>query len=330
MVNHQHGSTDPRGRAVETQSATGTKPPAETLTAVVDQLCGSRPGSKLRSLRGPGHEALPSRDAVIAIVENLRSALFPGYFGTSELTAESMRFHVGSTLDHVSRALHEQILRGLCFTCTRDNTGTCPECDARALDISHRFLERLPGVQKLLFTDATAAYLSDPAATSPDEAVFCYPGILAITNFRLAHELHLLGVPLIPRMITEHAHSITGIDIHPGASIDEGFFIDHGTGVVVGETSEIGKQVRIYQGVTLGAKSFALDEHGNPIKGIPRHPIVEDNVVIYAGATLLGRIRIGKDSVIGGNVWLTRNVPPGSHISQAQVRAESFEWGGGI
>jgi serine O-acetyltransferase len=319
------GPRDANGR-----DAVGSNPLGSTLVMVVDQLCGQIPRSHTGCLRGPGHEALPSRDAVRSIVEDLRSVLFPGYFGTSELNPQTMRFHVGSTLDQVLRSLHEQVLRGICFTCNRDDTRACPDCDARAIDVSHKFLASLPRVQALLFTDATAAYLSDPAATSPDEAVFCYPGLLAITNYRLAHELHLLGVPLIPRMITEHAHSMTGVDIHPGASIGEGFFIDHGTGVVVGETSEIGKQVRIYQGVTLGAKSFALDEHGNPVKGVPRHPIVEDNVVIYAGATLLGRIRIGKDSVIGGNVWLTRSVEPGSHISQAQVRAESFEWGGGI
>ena len=175
-----------------------------------------------------------------------------------------------------------------------------------------------------------ATYEGDPAAISTDEAVFCYPGILAITNYRLAHELYIHGVPLIPRMITEYAHSSTGIDIHPGAKIDEGLFIDHGTGVVIGETAEIGKSVRIYQGVTLGAKSFALDQSGNPVKGIPRHPIVEDNVVIYSGATILGRVRIGRGSVIGGNVWLTRSIPPGSQVTQAQVREDQFESGGGI
>lgn len=308
----------------------GTRQFGENLSAVVQQLCNQLPERRHSCLRGPGREALPSRDAVTATVEALRSVLFPGYFGTSELNAESMRFHVGSTLDEVVRSLHEQVIRGLCFTCDQDHADHCQDCAARAIDVTHRFLLALPRVQELLFSDTQAAYLGDPAASSPDEVVFCYPGLLAITNYRLAHELYALGVPLIPRMISEHAHSITGIDIHPGASIDESFFIDHGTGVVIGETSEIGKRVRIYQGVTLGAKSFALDERGNPIKGIPRHPIIEDNVVIYAGATLLGRIRIGSDSVIGGNVWLTRSVPPGSQISQAQLRVEDFEMGSGI
>ena len=168
------------------------------------------------------------------------------------------------------------------------------------------------------------------AAYSPDETIFCYPGVLAITNYRLAHELLVLGVPLIPRMITEHAHSITGIDIHPGASIGESFFIDHGTGVVIGETCIIGNRVRIYQGVTLGAKSFPLDEEGKPVKGIERHPVVEDDVVIYSGATILGRVVIGRGSVIGGNVWLTRSVPPYSRITQVQARQEIFEGGAGI
>ena len=175
-----------------------------------------------------------------------------------------------------------------------------------------------------------AAYEGDPALKSRDEAIFAYPGIFAVTNQRIAHELHVLGVPLIPRIITEHAHALTGIDIHPGAEIGEKFFIDHGTGVVVGETSRIGNNVRLYQGVTLGAKSFPLDEKGNPIKGIDRHPVVEDDVVVYAGATILGRITIGKGSSIGGNVWLTSSVAPGSRITQAEVREQRYSHGGGI
>jgi serine O-acetyltransferase len=163
-----------------------------------------------------------------------------------------------------------------------------------------------------------------------DEAIFCYPGFNAITHHRIAHELHRLGVPLIPRIISEIAHSETGIDIHPGAGIGGSFFIDHGTGVVIGETAQIGERVRLYQGVTLGAKSFPLDEKGHPIKGIPRHPIVEDDVVVYSGATILGRITIGRGSSIGGNVWITRSVPAGSRITQAQARADTFEGGGGI
>jgi serine O-acetyltransferase len=191
-------------------------------------------------------------------------------------------------------------------------------------------ISRLPRLQKMLARDAMAAFEGDPAAATPDEAVFCYPGILAMTSHRIAHELLSLGVPLIPRLIAEEAHSLTGIDIHPGATIGERFFIDHGTGVVIGETSVIGDRVRIYQGVTLGAKSFPLDDHGKPIKGVARHPIVEDDVVIYAGATILGRIRIGRGSVIGGNVWVTSDVGPGSRVTQAQTRQEFFVNGGGI
>ena len=255
---------------------------------------------------------------VVEIVEALRSVLFPGYFGFSDLKVESVLYHVGATLDRIQHPLQEQIRRGLCFTCLEESQCT-PVCDDQAGDITRSFLERLPAIQKCLAKDVKAAYEGDPAASSADEVIFCYPAVMAITNFRLAHELHVLGVPLIPRMITEHAHSITGIDIHPGATIGEYFFIDHGTGVVIGETCEIGRNVRLYQGVTLGAKSFKLDEEGNPIKGIPRHPVVEDDVIIYSGATILGRVTIGRGSVIGGNVWLVDSVPPNSRITQAQV-----------
>jgi serine O-acetyltransferase len=188
------------------------------------------------------------------------------------------------------------------------------------LALAQAFLARLPEVRRLLATDIQAGFEGDPAATSPEEVLFSYPGLLAITNQRLAHELLKLGVPLLPRMITEQAHSLTGIDIHPGAQIGERFFIDHGTGVVIGETCVIGRNVRIYQSVTLGAKSFPLDAEGHPIKGVPRHPVVEDDVIIYANATILGRITLGQGSAIGGNVWLTRSVPPGSVITQANEK----------
>jgi serine O-acetyltransferase len=263
---------------------------------------------------------------VIDIIEALRSVLFPGYFGPSDLTPENAAFHMGSTLDRIGRDLREQIKRGFCFTCRE----RLEECEARTETAAQHFFARLPGVRRVLATDVQAAYEGDPAATSPDEAIFCYPGVLAVTDYRLAHELHVLEVPLIPRMITEHAHSVTGIDIHPGATIGEGFFIDHGSGVVIGETCIIGDRVRLYQGVTLGAKSFPLDENGNPIKGIDRHPVVEDDVVIYSEATILGRVTIGRGSVIGGNVWLTRDVAPASVVTQAQVREDLFESGSGI
>jgi serine O-acetyltransferase len=192
------------------------------------------------------------------------------------------------------------------------------------------FAARLPAVRALLESDVRAAFEGDPAATSVDEAIFCYPGVTAITHHRLAHELYVLGVPLIPRIVSEIAHATTGIDIHPGARIGGSFFIDHGTGVVVGETCVLGERVRLYQGVTLGARSFPLDAQGHPTKGVPRHPIVEDEVTIYAGATILGRITIGRGSTIGGNVWLTRSVPPRSRLAQAQAQAETFERGSGI
>jgi serine O-acetyltransferase len=302
---------------------------ASALSSVVEALCAANEGLGSPIARGPSGRLTPSRDVVIEMVEALRSVIFPGYFGLSDLTADSIHFHVGSTLDRVLRMMQEQVKRGLCFVCI-DHPQRCPECELNALSITKSFLSRLPLVRRLLATDVQAAYEGDPAATSPDEAIFCYPGILAVTSYRLAHELFVLGVPLIPRIITEHAHSITGIDIHPGAAIGESFFIDHGTGVVIGETCIIGNRVRIYQGVTLGAKSFPLDEEGKPVKGIERHPVIEDDVIIYSGATILGRVVIGRGSVIGGNVWLTRDVPPGSHISQVQARQELFEKGTGI
>jgi serine O-acetyltransferase len=283
------------------------------LGEVVDRLCESEHG--MLCWKEKGGRLLPSRDRVIEAAEALRSVLFPGYFGVTEVTEQNMRFHVGATLDRVLLLLQEQIKRGLCFECDHHKR-ECAVCQQKAENITTEFLQRLPRVQHLLGTDVQAAYYGDPAAKSTDETIFCYPGIMAVSYYRLAHELHCLEVPLIPRIITERAHSLTGIDIHPGAKIGEEFFVDHGTGVVIGETCVIGDRVRIYQGVTLGAKSFPLDESGKPIKGIPRHPIVEDDVVIYSGATILGRITIGKGSVIGGNVWITRDVASGSLVTR--------------
>lgn len=301
----------------------------DVLPKLIEALCAPQevfPGV----LRGPRLKPLPSRDTIARIVEDLRSVLFPGYFGEAHISLASTRFHVGSTLDRAGRNLQEQVWRGFCFDCVQDKLEACSHCETKAAKVTTVFLEKLPDIKRVLLTDVAAAYEGDPAASSADEAVFSYPGVLATTNYRIAHELHLLGVPVVPRIITELAHSATGIDIHPGAVIGERFFIDHGTGVVIGETTEISDRVRIYQGVTLGAKSFPLDENGNPIKGIARHPIVEGGVIIYSGATILGRIRIGQDSVIGGNVWLDRDVPPNSRITQAQVRHDHFSYGGGI
>jgi serine O-acetyltransferase len=259
---------------------------------------------------------LPSRDSCLSIMQQLRSVLFPGYFELSEYSDEGIFFRIGAILDDVAINLQEQIRRGFCFECNYEIDPK--QCDQKAELITKDFLERVPEIMLILSADVQAAYEGDPAAKSPSETIFCYPGIFAITNHRVAHELYRLGVPVIPRIISENAHSATGIDIHPGARIGKSFFIDHGTGVVIGETAIIGDRVRIYQGVTLGAKSFALDEKGAPIKGVDRHPIIEDDVVIYAGATILGRITVGARSVVGGNVWLTRSLPADSSISQGR------------
>jgi serine O-acetyltransferase len=277
-----------------------------------------------------GHP-LPSRSEVVHMVELLRSVIFPGYVGNRDVTEESLPFHLGSALHEASLIMVDEVHRGLCFACARDAGSRRPqECLERARAISAAFLRRLPELRRLLALDAVAAYEGDPAASSPAEAIFCYPGVRALTSHRIAHELYRAEVPLIPRIISEHAHSVTGIDIHPGATVGESAFIDHGTGVVIGETAEIGDRVRIYQGVTLGAKSFPLDADGHPIKGIARHPIIEDEVTIYSGATILGRVTIGRGAVIGGNVWLTRDVPPGAKISQGRPSSQLFDNGGGI
>ena len=299
------------------------------LDAVVDALATANadllPAARSVRVAFP----LPSRAALEAIVADLQASLFPAHFGAPDLSTDGIRHFVGHRLDAALSALQEQVQRGLLLQCPHD-TRRCGACEERAHDVVEEFAGRLPRVRLLLGSDARAAFEGDPAATSPDEAVFCYPGVTAVTYQRLAHELYDLGVPLIPRMITEIAHGATGIDIHPGARIGGSFFIDHGTGVVIGETCIIGERVRLYQGVTLGAKSFPTDERGRPIKGRPRHPIVENDVTIYAGATILGRITIGRGSSIGGNVWLTRAVAPGSSITQSPARADTFEGGSGI
>ena len=303
----------------------------EVLSAVVDQLHAQRDTLATplrRTFRG---HPLPSRSEIHKVVELLRSVIFPGYFGNRDITDESLSYHMGATLHRVSLVMVDEVHRGLCFACRRDDTDRTPTaCLTRAKRITAEFLQRLPELRRLLALDAVAAYEGDPAAPDPAEAIFCYPGVLALTSHRIAHELYRLEVPLIPRIISEHAHSDTGIDIHPGATIGESFFIDHGTGVVIGETTIIEERVRLYQGVTLGAKSFPLDAEGNPMKGIDRHPIIEDEVTIYSGATVLGRVTIGRGSIIGGNVWVTRNVAPGSRISQGRPRTAAFENGGGI
>ncbi len=322
------GEESPDFQRVFGPAAPGVEP--QDIDGVVQALCSPDSGAPNSVFRGSGWSLPPSREAIVEVVEDLRAVLFPGYFGSADLTRESLPYHVGATLDRVRRGLQEQIRRGLCFFCSGESKEECSSCVVGSDEITGIFLSRLPAIQVRLAEDAIAAFEGDPAARSADETVFCYPGMAAIISHRLAHELHLLGVPLIPRIIAEHAHSMTGIDIHPGATIGSRIFIDHGTGVVIGESAVIGDRVQIYQGVTLGAKSFPLDEHGRPVKGVERHPIVEDDVVIYAGATILGRIRIGRGSIIGGNVWLTHDVGPGSRVTQAQSRSELFIDGGGI
>ena len=277
-----------------------------------------------------GHH-MPSRDEIVLMVELLRSVIFPGYFGNRDVTEESLEFHMGATLDRVALIMADEVQRGLCFACDKaPGEGVSAHCTAQARRLTASFLASLPELRRRLALDAMAAYEGDPAASSPSEAIFCYPGVLALTSHRIAHELYKLQIPLIPRIISEDSHSRTGIDIHPGAQLGQSLFIDHGTGVVIGETCVIGDRVKIYQGVTLGAKSFPLDDEGRPIKGIERHPVIEDDVTIYSGATILGRVRIGAGSVIGGNVWLTNSVPPGTRISQGRPRTDAFENGGGI
>jgi len=298
------------------------------VAMIIDELSGS-PG-RFAALGGRSQCAypLPSRKAAGQIADELRSLLFPGYFGPEETNADYLRFHIGATVDSVSRNLEEQVQRALCFECT------APEeiagCGRKAAELTRQFIQQLSQIQQFLLQDVKAAYDGDPACTSPDEAILAYPGIYALTYYRIAHALSILEVPLLPRIITEIAHSVTGIDIHPGAQIGDHFFIDHGTGVVIGETCIIGNRVRIYQGVTLGAKSFPRDANGVAIKGVPRHPIIEDDVIIYSGATILGRVKIGRQSVIGGNVWLTRSVPPGSRIAQGKAQFDAYDLGAGI
>ena len=266
---------------------------------------------------------LPARKALQTVIDGLSAALFPNRLGAPGLKDEGIDYFVGFTLDTALRELNTQIQLELRYSADTDHDKT-PSAEA-ALNKARAFAKSLPKIRKLLDTDLDAAFQGDPAARSLDEVLVCYPGISAIIHYRLAHELHKLGLPLIARIISELAHSATGIDIHPGATIDEGFFIDHGTGVVIGETALIGRHVRLYQAVTLGAKRFPTDEQGHLVKGSARHPILEDDVVIYAGATILGRITIGAGSVIGGNVWLTRSVPPNSQITQAKTQVSATD-----
>lgn len=310
---------------VETQTRA---PEPKRFHTVVSDLAALRKAAQARRYgNGVFPPELPSRAVIAKLLIDLAAILYPRHFGPPEEQLQAPDQHLARQLDRVFLTLREQVRRELKLF---SSDMTDEAVALRATEIAEDFVHGLPKVRALLDTDVTAAYLGDPAAKSIDEVIFCYPGVVALIRHRLAHRLYRLGAPMSARIIAEIAHSETGIDIHPGATIDEGFFIDHGTGVVIGETTIIGKGVRLYQAVTLGAKRFNVEENGGLEKGKPRHPIIEDDVVIYAGATVLGRITIGRGSSIGGNVWLTHSVPPGSNITQAKAHVEFFDHGAGI
>ncbi len=307
----------------------------QQLTKTVDEL------SKPQTLQGLFHEhrdgdPLPSSKELEEIIELTRSILFPGFYGMTSVNIQTIRYRIGVDTERLYKLLCRQVMAGLCFNedCHCDNAADTRRClQEEAEKIAENIILKLPQLRKILSTDVQAAFDGDPAAANLGEVIDCYPAIKALTNYRLAHELVLENVPLIPRMITEMAHSETGIDIHPAATIGTHFTIDHGTGVVIGATCVIGNHVKLYQGVTLGAKSFPLDKEGKPIKGIPRHPILEDNVIVYANATILGRITIGKGAVIGANVWVTRDMKPRSKKykqNKTDILDINYDYGGGI
>ncbi len=259
---------------------------------------------------------LPSKKVVIEVLEDLFTVLFPGYLGKENVTKANIKYFLGTTLSSVYTRLTDEVEKSLKYICRKITE--CPHdvCQKRAEIVVKELLEKIPEIRALTSGDVEAAYNGDPAAVSIEEVILSYPCVMAIATYRIAHELYLRGVPLIPRIMSEHVHSLTGFDIHPGAKIGKNFFIDHGTGVVIGETTEIGDNVKLYQGVTLGALSFPKDEKGQIIKGRKRHPTIGNNVVIYSGATLLGPDAIvGDNGVIGGNVWVTSPVAPGTKVT---------------
>jgi len=299
------------------------RPDLWNLNQIVDELHDIRDEwrKSQQRLRDFGGREFPSRDALRGIVSALAGALFPMRLGPADLRQEGENYYIAHTLDTALSSLYQQIRLELEYNVRNESTQQ-RNLEDEAVEIVRRFAAELPAIRRQLDTDVQAAYLGDPAARSVDEVLLCYPGILAVISHRVAHQLYKQGAALVARIIAEISHSDTGIDIHPGAQIGNGFFIDHGTGVVIGETAVIGERVRIYQAVTLGAKRFPAEADGSLSKGLPRHPIVEDDVVIYAGATILGRITIGKGATIGGNVWVTRSVPPGGNVTQANLQGE--------
>ena len=283
----------------------------QILTQTVEQLSDADSLKDLFHLHQDGNP-LPSGKVLEEIIDLSRAIIFPGHYGKSKINKHTIKYHTGLAVEKLSKLLEDQILAGLCFSCPHSGKGENTPCRLKARHLAFQLIAKLPEIRHTLATDVEAAFLGDPAADNRGEIISCYPVIKALTNYRIAHELHQLGVPLIPRIISEMAHSETGIDIHPAATIGHHFTIDHGTGVVIGATCVIGNNVKLYQGVTLGAKSFPLDADGNPIKGIPRHPILEDDVVVYSNATILGRITIGRGSVVGANIWVTESMQPNS------------------
>lgn len=311
-------------------------PEGWNLAELVDSLRGCRERSPLNNRSTIKPAALPSPKVLTKVMESLMAALYPRRLGPTAAEQGALALReariddfVGLTLHDSLLALRDQVRIELVARATTDDSPGLEE-QQQATAITGRFAAQLPRIRTLLDSDLIAAYRGDPAAESLDEVLVCYPGMQAIIHHRFAHALHGLGAPLVARIIAEISHSATGVDIHPGASIGESFFIDHGTGVVIGGTAVIGDRVRLYQAVTLGAKSFPLDDQGVLVKGEPRHPIVEDDVVIYAGATILGRVTIGQGAQIGGNVWLTRSIAAGTTITQAKVISETFGEGSGI
>ena len=266
-----------------------------------------------------GGEPLPAQSSIQEIIDLCRAVLFPGFYGSDDVNIYNLEYFIGINCGRLQTVLSEQIAAGLSLADSPTSPRSYFEIEHESTTIAAEFIGMLPEMRRVLHTDVHATYCGDPAAVSTEEVIFCYPGIKAIINYRIAHALLSLGVPIIPRMISEMAHSETGIDIHPGATIGEHFAIDHGTGVVIGATAIIGNNVKLYQGVTLGAKSFDYDEDNNPIKGIPRHPIIGDNVVIYSNTSVLGRIRIGNNAVIGGNIWVTEPVADNEKLIQAKA-----------
>ncbi len=283
----------------------------ESLPEIVEALVGTY--TECSRINHLGHRPLPNREAVVAILDDLLEIMYPGYGRRQNLHIGNIEYHVGDLVD----GLHDKLTQQITRACRHEDCGEGNiDFEALAQQKAVELLRKLPEVRYLLELDVEAAYLGDPAAKSHHEIVFCYPGLEAISVYRIAHELMLLGIPLIPRLMTEHAHSKTGIDIHPGARIGPGFFIDHGTGVVIGETCDIGRNVKIYQGVTLGALSFPRDEAGNIIRGMKRHPTLEDDVVVYANATILGGDTvIGHHAIVGSSVWLTKSVDPYTSVT---------------